>query len=64
MKPTTGGGIYYSLVSAALAADVLAEPCPANDLSARRLAPYERRGASGCRPNFRRSSSCAWSLIA
>ncbi len=43
VKPTTGGGIYYSLVSAALAADVLADALPRNDLSAKRLAPYERR---------------------
>lgn len=42
VKPTTGGGIYYSLVSAGLAADVLADALPANDLSAERLAPYER----------------------
>jgi digeranylgeranylglycerophospholipid reductase len=43
VKPTTGGGIYYSLVSAALAADVLSDALPRNDLSAARLAPYERR---------------------
>ena len=43
VKPTTGGGIYYSLVSAAWAADVLKGAFAANDLSAARLAPYERR---------------------
>src|SRR5688500_6390306 len=43
VKPTTGGGIYYSLVSAAWAADVLKAAFAANDLSAARLAPYERR---------------------
>jgi digeranylgeranylglycerophospholipid reductase len=43
VKPTTGGGIYYSLVSGALAADVLTEALPSDDLSAERLAPYERR---------------------
>jgi geranylgeranyl reductase family protein len=42
VKPTTGGGIYYSLVSAALAADVLKTAFATNDLSAARLAPYER----------------------
>ena len=42
VKPTTGGGIYYSLVSAALAAEVLTVALPRNDLSAERLAPYER----------------------
>jgi geranylgeranyl reductase family protein len=42
VKPTTGGGIYYSLVSAALAAGVVADALSRDDLSARRLAPYER----------------------
>jgi flavin-dependent dehydrogenase len=42
VKPTTGGGIYYSLVSGALAADVLIDALPSDDLSAERLAPYER----------------------
>ncbi len=40
VKPTTGGGIYYSLVSAALAADVVIGAM-STDLSAARLAPYE-----------------------
>jgi geranylgeranyl reductase family protein len=43
VKPTTGGGIYYSLVSAGLAADVLADALSRDDLSAARLAPYERQ---------------------
>jgi digeranylgeranylglycerophospholipid reductase len=43
VKPTTGGGIYYSLVSAALAAETLLDAVSRNDLSARRLAGYERR---------------------
>jgi digeranylgeranylglycerophospholipid reductase len=43
VKPTTGGGIYYSLVSAALAAETLADAVSRNDLSARRLAVYEER---------------------
>ena len=42
VKPTTGGGIYYSLVSARLAAQVLIGALSANDVSAERLAPYER----------------------
>lgn len=42
VKPTTGGGIYYSLVSAGLAADVLTAALATDDLSADRLAPYER----------------------
>ena len=43
VKPTTGGGIYYSLVSAALAAETLADAIPRHDLSAPRLAVYESR---------------------
>jgi geranylgeranyl reductase family protein len=43
VKPTTGGGIYYSLVSAALATETLVDAVSRNDLSARRLAEYERR---------------------
>jgi flavin-dependent dehydrogenase len=43
VKPTTGGGIYYSLLSAALAADVLIDAFAHDDLSAARLEPYERR---------------------
>jgi digeranylgeranylglycerophospholipid reductase len=43
VKPTTGGGIYYSLLSAGLAADVLVPALADGDLSARRLADYQRR---------------------
>jgi digeranylgeranylglycerophospholipid reductase len=43
VKPTTGGGIYYSLVSAAFAAETLRNAVSRNDLSARRLAEYEER---------------------
>lgn len=42
VKPTTGGGIYYSLVSAELAADVLSDALAKNDLSASRLQAYEQ----------------------
>ena len=41
VKPTTGGGIYYSLVSAAIAAETLADAISGNDLTARRLSRYE-----------------------
>ena len=41
VKPTTGGGIYYSLVSAAIAADTLADAMSRSDLTARRLSRYE-----------------------
>jgi digeranylgeranylglycerophospholipid reductase len=43
VKPTTGGGIYYSLVSAALAAQTLEELLPRDELKAESLAIYERR---------------------
>jgi digeranylgeranylglycerophospholipid reductase len=43
VKPTTGGGIYYSLVSAALAAGVLKGALKDDDLGATRLEPYERQ---------------------
>ena len=43
VKPTTGGGIYYSLVSASIGAAVLAAALQEGDISAARLSAYERR---------------------
>jgi digeranylgeranylglycerophospholipid reductase len=43
VKPTTGGGIYYSLLSATLAADALIDALARGDLAAHSLAGYERR---------------------
>jgi geranylgeranyl reductase family protein len=43
VKPTTGGGIYYSLISGHLAGDVLVEALRAGDLSKARLRAYETR---------------------
>jgi geranylgeranyl reductase family protein len=43
VKPTTGGGIYYSLVSASLGASVLGKALQDGDVSAARLSEYERR---------------------
>jgi geranylgeranyl reductase family protein len=43
VKPTTGGGIYYSLLSAKIAADVLYAALARNDLSKSSLAEYEQR---------------------
>jgi digeranylgeranylglycerophospholipid reductase len=43
VKATTGGGIYYSLVSAAMAADVLAPAIREGCVDAGHLAVYERR---------------------
>jgi digeranylgeranylglycerophospholipid reductase len=42
VKPTTGGGIHYSIVSAALAADVAIEALAADRLDAETLSAYER----------------------
>jgi digeranylgeranylglycerophospholipid reductase len=43
VKPTTGGGIYYGLLCAEIAADVLHRAIAANDLSAGVLREYDRR---------------------
>ncbi|HEX7084824.1 MAG TPA: NAD(P)/FAD-dependent oxidoreductase [Vicinamibacterales bacterium] len=43
VKATTGGGIYYSLVSAGIAADVLGQALASDHLQAGALAAYERR---------------------
>ena len=42
VKPTTGGGIYYGLLCADIAAEVLHQALMADDLSSRRLARYDR----------------------
>jgi digeranylgeranylglycerophospholipid reductase len=42
-KPTTGGGIYYSLLTAALAAETLIHAFPSDRLDAESLGVYERR---------------------
>jgi flavin-dependent dehydrogenase len=41
VKPTTGGGIYYGLLCADIAADTLFQALEADDLSARSLSRYE-----------------------
>jgi geranylgeranyl reductase family protein len=43
VKPTTGGGIYYGLLSGALAGDVLAESLDRDRLDARSLRRFEVR---------------------
>jgi digeranylgeranylglycerophospholipid reductase len=42
-KPTTGGGIYYGLVSAGLAAGTMADSLRRNDLSESALSAYQER---------------------
>jgi digeranylgeranylglycerophospholipid reductase len=53
VKPTTGGGIYYGLLTGHLAADVLSEALAAGDASARRLKEYERRWRARLGPEIR-----------
>jgi geranylgeranyl reductase family protein len=43
VKPTTGGGIYYSLISGQIAADVLDPALRDNELTELRLKEYEHR---------------------
>jgi digeranylgeranylglycerophospholipid reductase len=43
VKPLTGGGLYYGLLCADLAAECLRECLQANDLSARALSFYEKK---------------------
>src|SRR5258706_6353119 len=43
VKPTTGGGIHYSIVSASIAADVAVEALANHPLHMTSLANYERR---------------------
>ena len=49
VKPTSGGGIYYGMLCAEMAAEVLVEGLRRDDLSARFLSRYERawRGRIG-----------------
>lgn len=43
VKPTTGGGIYYGLLCAEMAASTLHQALESNDLSIQAMADYERR---------------------
>jgi flavin-dependent dehydrogenase len=42
VKPTTGGGIYYGLVCADIATDVLHQAFSSGDFSARHLSHYQK----------------------
>ena len=57
VKPTTGGGIYYSLVSAELAADTLAGALADDQLDRERLASYETDWRKRLGPELR------WQLV-
>jgi len=52
VKPTTGGGIYYSVVSGEIAAEVLASRLAVDDLSAGAMREYERRWRERFQPEF------------
>jgi digeranylgeranylglycerophospholipid reductase len=53
VKPTTGGGIYYGLLTGHLAAGVLAEALGDDRLGASRLKEYERRWRARLGPEIR-----------
>ena len=52
-KPTTGGGIYYSLLSGQLAAEVLVSALAQDRTDAATLRPYESRWQSRLGPELR-----------
>lgn len=52
VKPTTGGGIYYSVVSGEIAAEVLSGRLTAKELSASALREYEQRWRSRFQSEF------------
>src|SRR5438876_4033381 len=54
-KPVSGGGIFYSLLSAQFAAETLIEALAADDLSAARLSWYEVRWRDRLMPEIRTS---------
>src|SRR3989454_2283244 len=54
-KPVSGGGIFYSLLSAQFAAETLIEALAADDLSAARLSWYEVRWRERLLPEIRTS---------
>jgi digeranylgeranylglycerophospholipid reductase len=57
VKPTTGGGIYYSLLSATLAAETLIDALARDAVDAAALAPYEARWRK------RLGSELKWQLV-
>ena len=54
-KPVSGGGIFYSLLSAQFAAETLIEALAADDLGAERLSRYEARWRERLMPEIRTS---------
>jgi geranylgeranyl reductase family protein len=52
VKPTTGGGIYYSVVSGEIAAEVLGSRLAVDDLSTGAMREYEQRWRARFQPEF------------
>jgi flavin-dependent dehydrogenase len=57
VKPTTGGGIYYSVVSGEIAAELLSARLTSGDLSAASLREYEQRWRSRFQAEFTAQSA-------
>jgi digeranylgeranylglycerophospholipid reductase len=53
VKPTTGGGIYYSLLSGRLAAEVLSDALHRDTMTARHLGVYQDRWRARLGPDMR-----------
>jgi digeranylgeranylglycerophospholipid reductase len=53
VKPTTGGGIYYGLLTGQIAGEVLSDALQEDRLGARRLREYERRWRARLGPEIR-----------
>jgi flavin-dependent dehydrogenase len=53
VKPTTGGGIYYGVLSGAIAADVLSEALHHDRLDSDHLAVYQKRWSDRIGPDIR-----------
>jgi geranylgeranyl reductase family protein len=53
VKPTTGGGIYYGLLTGRLAAEVLGDAVRRDDFGRRALKEYERRWRARLGPEIR-----------
>ena len=57
VKPTSGGGIYYSLLAGEMAADTIHQAFSRQDLSASFLSSYERRWKELMGPEMKVGSS-------
>jgi digeranylgeranylglycerophospholipid reductase len=60
VKPTTGGGIYYGLLCAQIAADTLHQALCNNNLTARELATYEKKWRAILSKELRTGRRARW----